>query len=59
MIFFDWKTLPSEGQDWSSLHNEGSASFGIKTTISVVLMFLYIWTLIAPRILRKRDFSKA
>lgn len=58
MIFFDWKGLPESSQDWSNLSNQSSASFAIKTVISVVLMLLYLWTLIAPRILKNRNFEQ-
>jgi hypothetical protein len=58
MIFFDWKGLPESGLDWSSLNNESAAGFGIKTAITVILMLLYLWTLIAPRILKNREFEE-
>jgi hypothetical protein len=57
MIFFDWKGLPESGLDWSSLNNENPAGFAIKTTIAAVLGLLYTWTLIAPRILKNREFD--
>lgn len=58
MIFFDWKNLPEKNQDWSNISNQSTGSFVIKTVITVVLVLLYLWTLIAPRILKNRDFSK-
>jgi hypothetical protein len=58
MIFFDWKGLPEKGLDWSSLNNENPAGFAIKTAISVILFLLYTWTLIAPRILKNRNFEE-
>lgn len=58
MIFFDWKALPESGMDWSSLNNESPASFGIKTAITVILVLLYFWTLIAPRVLKNRQFEQ-
>jgi hypothetical protein len=57
MIFFDWKDLTNNFEDWSELSNENKSGFIIKTIISIVFILMFVWTLIAPAILKNRDFN--
>jgi hypothetical protein len=58
MIFFDWKDLSGSLETWSELSSENQTGFIIKTIASIVFVLMYLWTLIAPVILRNRQFGK-
>lgn len=58
MIFFDWKSLPEDDNEWKYLQSENKAAFGIKTAAVIIFILLYLWTLIAPRVLKNREFNQ-
>ena len=58
MIFFDWKDLSGSLESWSELSSENQTGFIIKTIAAVVFVLMYLWTLIAPAILRNRQFGR-
>jgi len=57
MIFFDWKDLSGNLETWSELSSENQTGFIIKTIAAIVFILMYLWTLIAPAILKNRQFG--
>lgn len=57
MLFFDWKELNIDFNQWSELTARSVSGFIIKTFNVVVLLVLYIWTLVAPAVLTERNFE--
>lgn len=57
MVFFDWKELNLDFDEWTELTSRSSSGFFIKTGNSLGFVVLYLWTLIAPIIFSDRDFN--
>lgn len=57
MIFFDWKDLSGNLETWSELTSENQTGFIVKTVAAVVFLLMYLWTLVAPAILKNRQFE--
>ena len=57
MIFFDWRELNIEVEEWSELLSPSPSAFFIKTICNFSFVLLYTWTLIAPAILKDREFD--
>ena len=57
-LFTNWgNTTFEQGGGYSYGDDNKSAPFYIKITIYIFSMLLYLWTLIAPKILTDRDFG--
>eukprot|EP01090_Pellita_catalonica_P000751 TRINITY_DN10524_c0_g1_i1.p1 TRINITY_DN10524_c0_g1~~TRINITY_DN10524_c0_g1_i1.p1 ORF type:complete len:228 (-),score=29.66 TRINITY_DN10524_c0_g1_i1:32-715(-) len=58
MLVTNWKFLSDSGNDSSDYEVDyGVTSVWVKFASSWLVLLLYIWTLIAPAILKNRDFS--
>ena len=57
MLFFDWRTLNLDSGSWTQLVAPSTSSFLIKTFTSIAFLLFYVWTLIAPRFYKERDFN--
>ena len=57
MVFFDWKELNLDFDEWTELTSKSSSGFFIKTFNSLAFLGFYIWTLIAPFLFSDRDFN--
>ena len=58
MIFFDWKNLTGNVNVWSELSSENQTGFIVKTIAAFAFVLMFIWTLVAPAILRNRKFGR-
>ena len=57
MIFFDWRRVNIDLDNWTDLVSANPSGFAIKTFNSLLLIVLYIWTLLAPAVFPDRDFE--
>lgn len=57
MLLSNWGTIEYAGSDGNDYGELDSKVFWIKFGTAVAIVLLYVWTLIAPRILPNRDFS--
>ncbi len=57
MIFFDWRELNMDFDNWISLQSTSTSGFWIKTVNSLIFVLIYVWTLVAPSILSEREFQ--
>lgn len=57
VIFFDWRQLNLDFDSWTQLIATNLSGFFVKTIVSIILLVLYIWTLIAPAVCPNRSFD--
>ena len=57
MLFFDWRTVDINFDKWTSLKTSNPIAFYAKTINNLIFLLLYIWTLIAPAVLKDREFD--
>ena len=57
MIFFDWKALNLDFDQWIELLSSSPSGFAVKTFNAFFIAAIYIWTLVAPMIFPDRTFS--
>lgn len=57
MIFFDFRELNIDFDEWKELKSQSFSGFSVKTFNTSVLSLLYVWTLIAPSCLQDRSFE--
>jgi len=55
-LFTNWGNMQYQSDGWTYGDENRWGPYLIKVTITVVSVLLYLWTIVAPRILTDREF---